>query len=374
MDVVGPADRVSAAGLPYDAEKAVLERRMAAQLLSGPQPSAVEAAVSHLLAVQGQDPRGFRLALRTRTTGTTAADVDAALTDRRSLVVSWLNRGTLHLVAAEDYWWLHPLTTPQLVTSNATRLAQEGVTPRQAERGVAVIYDEVARNGPRTRNELRAALDAAGVPTARQALVHVIVAASLRGDLVRGPMRGKEQCFVSAGAWLGGPRKRMSRAEALALLARRYLAGHGPATARDLAKWAGITLGDARAGLDAVADRLGENSEGLVDLADRTDAAGLPGPRLLGAFDPVLCGWASREFIVGAHTGLVTSNGLFRPFALVDGRAVATWGLEANRITIRLLEPVKPKALRRLEADAVDVLRYLGLPAADATICQPDSG
>jgi hypothetical protein len=53
-----------------------------------------------------------------------ASDVDAALADR-SLVVSWLNRGTLHLVRAEDYWWPHPLTTPQLpilpVTSSPRR-------------------------------------------------------------------------------------------------------------------------------------------------------------------------------------------------------------------------------------------------------------
>jgi len=52
-----------------------------------------------------------------------ASDVDAALSQRRSLIVTWLNRGTLHLVRSEDYWWLHPLTTPQLRTGNSRRLA-----------------------------------------------------------------------------------------------------------------------------------------------------------------------------------------------------------------------------------------------------------
>src|SRR5580658_3656295 len=88
----------------------VAARRFAAQLLSGaPARSAVDVA-GRLLAVQGQDPRGARLAIRARTTGLTAADVDRALTADRSLVITWLNRGTLHLVRSEDYWWLHPLT------------------------------------------------------------------------------------------------------------------------------------------------------------------------------------------------------------------------------------------------------------------------
>ncbi|MGN6474155.1 MAG: winged helix DNA-binding domain-containing protein [Mycobacteriales bacterium] len=341
--------------------------RLTAQLLSGPRAATVEEAVRHLLAVQGQDARGFRLSIRARTSGTSVADVDAALTDRRSLVVSWLNRGTLHLVAAEDYWWLHPLTTPQLATGNATRLRQEGVSPAQAEQGVAVIRDEIGSQGPRTRGELRNALDAAGVPTAGQALVHLLAAAAFRADVVRGPMRGAEQCFVSAADWLGGPPNPLPRADALPLLARRYLAAHGPAADRDLAKWAGITLGDARVGLRAVADETVERPDGLIDLAERPAAAAIPPPRLLGPFDPVLCGWESRAFVVGDHRGIVTSNGLFRPFALVGGRAVATWGLDGGRITIRLLESVSRSALRALEADATEVLHFLGLPPSLST-------
>ncbi len=351
----------------------MLAERLTAQLLAGDQPATVEAAVAHLLAVQGQDPRGLRLAMRTRTTGTSAADVDDAFTNHRTLVVTWLNRGTLHLVAAEDYWWLHPLTTPQLATANSTRLRQEGVSPAQADRGVEVIFQAIAASGPRTRNELCDALDAAGIPTAEAAMVHLLFAASLRGDLVRGPMRGKQHCFVGAAEWLGPPPEALDRGEALARLARRYLAGHGPATERDLARWAGITLGDARLGLRGISAELVTRPDGLVDLAERPSAAGVPSPRLLGAYDPVLCGWASRDFVVGRHTGLVTSNGLFRPFALVDGRAVATWGLDGGRLTIRFLESVRRGDLRELVADASDVLRFLGLPATDPEVVGPEA-
>lgn len=338
----------------------LLRARLAAQLLSGAPARSPEEVVERLLAVQAQDARGFRLSIRARTAGLLASDVDAALTERRSLVVTWLNRGTLQLVSAEDYWWLHPLTTPRLATSIARGLDQLGVSPVQVDQGVAVVTEEVAR-GPRTRAELRAALDAAGVPTGGQALVYLLELASLRGDLVRGPVRGKEQCFVPARDWLGQPPP-LERPEALARLARRYLSGHGPAGDRDLARWAGIPLGDARTGLRALGDEVVERPDGLLDLPRRELPADLPPPRLLGPFDPLLLGWTSREDVVGRHRGIVTTNGLFRPFALVDGRAVATWALDGGEVTLRPLERVRTADLRALEDEAREVLRFLGLP------------
>ena len=346
---------------------ALLKARLGAQLLAGRSAVSPEEVTARLLAVQAQDPRGFRLAVRARSTGLTAADVDAALTDRRSLVVSWLNRGTLHLVTADDYWWLHPLTTPQLAVGNTRRLAQEGVTPAQADRGVDVVAVAVGTEGPQTRAGLRRRLDAAGVPTRGQALVHLLFAAALRGVVVRGPVIRREQAFVGVRDWLGEPPPAVDRDESLGLLARRYLAGHGPASDADLARWAGLPLGQARLGLAAVADELVRRRDGLVDLADRPAApAGrsraLPPPRLLGAFDPLLLGWVGRDEVLGPHQQLVTTNGLFRPFALADGRAVATWGLADGVVTVDLLDPVIPATLSALRTDAADVLRFLGLP------------
>ena len=145
----------------------MIAERLAAQLLSGPAATSPEQVVDRLLAVQAQDSRATRLSIRSRSVGLTAADVDDALTLRRSLAVAWLGRGTLHLVSAADYWWLHPLTTPQLAAGNARRLAQEGVSPAQADRGVEVIGRALTSAGPQTRPALRALLDSAGVPTAR---------------------------------------------------------------------------------------------------------------------------------------------------------------------------------------------------------------
>ena len=340
----------------------MIAERLTAQLLSGPPADSVESVARRLLAVQAQDPRGARLSFRSRSVGLRAADVDAALTERRSVLITWLNRGTLHLVTAQDYWWLRPLTTPQVVAANRRRLAQEGVTPAHAVRGVGIVSDAVLSRGPQTRSQLRERLAAAGVPTAGQALVHVLVAASLSGRIVRGPMLGREQAYAGVADWLGEAPEPLDRPDALARLARRYLAGHGPAEAGDLARWAGIPLRDARSGLDLISGELVRLPGGLVDLEDRQPAAGLPPPRLLGAFDPLLLGWASRRPLTGDHTAVVTTNGIFRPFALVDGRVVATWGLSGGELTVRPLEPIAAPAIGALRQEAAAVVRFLGLP------------
>jgi hypothetical protein len=125
----------------------MIAERLTAQLLAGTPARDPVTVVERLLAVQGQDSRGARLAVRSRTRGLSVADVDRALTEERSLLITWLNRGTLHLVRSEDYPWLQALTTPPLRNGNARRLAQEGVTSAAAERGVATIADCLAE-GP----------------------------------------------------------------------------------------------------------------------------------------------------------------------------------------------------------------------------------
>ena len=356
--------------MPAELAQDVQARRFAAQLLSGEPVRSVTGVVRRLLAVQGQDPRGFRLAIRPRSAGLTAADVDRALTDERSLLITWLNRGTLHLVCAEDYWWLHALTTPPLVTASTRRLAQEGVPPGDADRAVAVIEASLAADGPLPRAQLGERITAAGVRGAGQALVHILLLASHRGHIVRGPVTGADHAYVLARDWLGAPPAVPDRDIALAELARRYLAGHGPAADRDLAKWAGLPLRDARRGLTAIGAELSQRDDGLASLTSVPAGGpggpgghgdrGLPPHRLLGSFDPLLHGWVSREPVLGGHQGVVTTNGIFRPFALVRGRGVATWSLARGRVTLAPFAPLAAADEAALLADAADVLRFLG--------------
>jgi winged helix DNA-binding protein len=346
----------------------VSAERYVSQLLAGPPAADALTVVERLLAVQAQDPRGARLAIRARTSGLSAADVDRALGKDRSMVIAWLNRGTLHLVSAEDYAWLHALTTPGLLTGNARRLAQEGVTGDAADRAVAVIARSLVENGPMTRVQLRDRVRAARLRTEGQALVHILALASHRGLIVRGPMVGKQHAFVLTRDWLGDA-KPIDRDRARAELARRFLAGHAPATERDLAQWAGVPLRDARAGLQSIAKELVQRGDGMVSLASRKSAWALPRPRLLGSYEPVLLGWTSRVPILGDYVSRVTIEGVFRGFALVRGKGVATWSIQAGQVAVAPFGQLTARDAAALETDAEDVLRYLHLaPPATARV------
>jgi hypothetical protein len=326
-----------------------------AQLISGRPATSAEQVVERLLAVQGQDPRGARLSIRARSSGLAAGDVDRALTDDRSLVITWLNRGTLHLVRSEDLALLHALTTPQLHTANLRRLGQEGVLGGDVDRGVQVVVDALA-DGPQTRPLLRERLASADLPVGGQALVHILMRTCLLGHAVRGPMFGPEQAYVLVRDWLDVDlTASVDRDAALTELARRYLQGHAPASDPDLARWAGLSLGDARRGLSGL-HRLHDRGDGKVSLT-KPSRVGAPTPRLLGPFDPLLLGWTDRTPITGGYTHLVTDNGLFRPFALVDGRAVATWSPTSGVTPYEELTEVTQAAL---EVELVDVRRFLG--------------
>jgi hypothetical protein len=381
-------------------DAALRARRAFAQGLGRPRAAPAAEVVGRLLAVPAQDPRAARLALRARTRGLTAADVDAALTDDRSLVVAWLGRGTLHLVRAEDHGWLLALTAAPRMAANRRRLGQEGVSPGEADRAVGVIERALAADGPLTRAQLAARLSAAGVRTEGQATPHLLMLAALRGIVVLGPLRDGDQAFALTREWVGparagrlaagparagrlaagpartgprgagaaraGPLAGEARDTALSELARRYLAAHGPATAGDLAAWAGLPLRDARAGLAAIAGALDELPGGLVDLRGREPPRGPAPARLLGAFDPYLLGWRDRGFAVAAEhaRAVYPGGGIVRAVATVGGRAVGTWAARRRgarlTVTIEPFGALAPRVAAALRADATDVARFEG--------------
>ena len=255
--------------------------------------------VGHLLAVQAQDLRSAKLALWARGTGFGASHVDAALADG-SLVVSWLLRGTLHLVRAEDWPWLHALTAPRQRAMSERRLAQLGVTSDDAARAVDVIRAALA-GGPCSRADLATRLDAEGIPSAGQVTPHLLLRASIEGVLVGCGER----------RYRAAPRRGDVDLEAAHHeLARRYLVAHAPAAEADLAAWSGLPR------------------HPLVPPEERATPDVIP-PRLLPAFDPYLLGWKDRSFAVPAplarevHPG----GGMLRAVTTDDGLVTGTWSL-----------------------------------------------
>ena len=151
----------------------------------------VAQVVEEICGVQAQVPRAAALAVRARSSGLHSSDVAHAREQERSVVRTWCMRGTLHLVATEDVGWLLSLLGPLFVGAGRHRLARLGLDDDAAAKGVRAIRDELADDGPSTREELVEGIRRRGVRIAAdsQAGYHLVRRAALEGVLCFGPRR-----------------------------------------------------------------------------------------------------------------------------------------------------------------------------------------
>jgi hypothetical protein len=323
-------------------------------LLAGSPASGAEAVAQRLLAVQTQDLGAGMLSLRARVAGLTIPDVHREI-DERAVVVTWVNRGTIHLMRPDDMPWLLALTGPTQQTAIARRFEEHGFGLDTADRAVAVIDRALAEEGPLKREDLRDRVTSAGFMAEGRALVHLLIYASYRGVIVRGPVVGRQHHFVRTADWLG-KQPRVDRDKALAELARRYLAGFGPATDADLAYWAGLPLRDARAGLNAIAGELTHHDGGLVDLARREPAPEKLPQKLLPLWDDLLVGWKDKSAIVDPdHVARVFAGGMIGPAATRAGRVIGKWSAARGKV---IVQPFEGTA-RGFASEIRDVERFL---------------
>jgi hypothetical protein len=258
-------------------------------------------------------------------------------------------------MAPDDMPWLLALTAPTQESGIARRFTEHGFGMDTADRAVAVVERALADEGPLKREDLRDRVKAAGFMAEGRALVHLLFYASYRGLIVRGPVVGRQHLFVRTKDWLG-KQPRVDRDKALAELARRYLAGFGPATDADLAYWAGLPLRDARAGLSAIASELTQHDDGLVDLARRAPAPEKLPQKLLPLWDDLLVGWKDKSALVGSdHVDRVFSGGMIGPAATRAGRVVGRWSSAGGKVVV---EPFAGSA-RGFAAEIRDVERFL---------------
>ncbi|MCW2534457.1 MAG: uncharacterized protein JWQ26_156 [Modestobacter sp.] len=314
------------------AEVALL--RLVAQRLAGPRPATAAEVVRWLTAVQGQDLPGALTSVALRTADGTRVGVTAAL-DRGEVVRSWPMRGTLHLVPAEDLGWMLAVLGPRVLAGAASRRAALELTEDDVERARGVAVGALDGGRRLARADLLAALADAGVPTTGQRGYHLLWHLAQTGILCLGPTAGAEQLFVLLDEWVPAPR-RLDREEALAELALRFFRSHGPATVKDLVRWAGVLVRDVRGGLAVAGPRLARlDVDGVEHWMDPGTPDRLAGCRaeasqvlLLPGFDELVLGYADRSCTVPpafADRIVPGNNGMFRATVVSDGQAVAVW-------------------------------------------------
>jgi hypothetical protein len=334
-----------------------------AQLLDPPHAArtALE-VVARVVGLQAQDALSARLGIRSRTTGLTVADVERERLEDRSFVRAWAMRYTIHLVPSNDFPWIRDLVAPPHVAASRTRMAQEGLSPEDAERARRVIR-KLLDGGPVTRAEMREEIARKGIAArGRQAWVHLLGLMTYEGEIVTGPYVGKQETMVLLKDWLPGKTPRPPKDPA-AELARRYLLGQGPATIDDFRWWSSLRAADARAGFAAIGDELIEESPGLWrHRSQRKSAAATKTVHLLPSFDHYYLGYRDRSHVVtSAGAARMSRGGFFFNFVASDGGAVALWKLVRRKDGYEVvLEPfARLPARAAIEREVADVGRFL---------------
>ncbi|HZV52786.1 MAG TPA: winged helix DNA-binding domain-containing protein [Candidatus Dormibacteraeota bacterium] len=351
--------------------------RLRAQRLAGRPCASASEAVASVIGVQAQAIQPAQLAVRARSTGLAAEDVTKACHADRSLVRTWLMRGTLHLVAAADVHWLLRLLGPRQAARDRRRRQRLGLDDRLLARSLEAIPQIMAGRGPLAREELvrRLARQGVVVDLATQASAHLVLYAALQGVICMGPeTRGNRATYVLLDEWLPAA-PTMEPEPALAELARRYLAGYGPATPADLAAWSGLPIAAADRGFRLVADETeevevdGRAAWRLPGADPEPRPAGSDGVRLLGHWDPYLLGYRWRDPMLdaGFRRRVWTGGGFIRPVVLAAGRVVGTWRRERRGgqgvIRVEPFVRLDPDLVHGLEAESADLARFLGEPA-----------
>lgn len=282
-------------------------------------------------------------------------------------------RPTWHFVDPADIRWLLALTAQRVHQASAYQYRQLELDATTRARGRSAIEGALRGGKALTREELGAALTAAGFPASGLRLIYFLVDAEQEAVVCSGPRRGKRQTYALLEERVPPARPR-ERDEALAEIARRYVEGHGPAQVADLAWWSGLTTSDARKGLELatpplVVERVGERTF-WADPAGPSGAADIDGPvvHLLPNYDELLI--AFRDRTDAADPGLPpaarVAQVILAPVIVRDGLVVGGWRRTDEGASVRV-EPNLLVALQRTEQAALDAAygrfeSFLGRP------------
>ncbi len=317
--------------------------RLANQRIAGPKFADPGEVVRWPGALQAQDFTQALWAIGLRTRGSAVAAIERAIAERK-IVRTWPMRGTLHFVPPEDARWMLKLSASRVITRDGRRLRQleldDGIMGRSAELFAAALQG----GGRLTRSRMLALLEDAGIGTANQRGYHILWYTAQIGLICLGPLQDKEQTFVLLDEWAPGARE-LSREEALAELARRYFTSHGPATVHDFAWWAGLTVAEARVGIDAarpglVAETIDGQAYWLANDAPDQTGDGALEVHLLPGFDEYLLGYKDRGAVLAPEIApriVPGNNGVFLPTIVVAGQVVGTWKRKIKKNAVEIV-------------------------------------
>jgi hypothetical protein len=312
--------------------------------------------VSTMVAMQAQEYAMAKWAIALRMKGTpTDADIERAF-DAGEILRTHVLRPTWHFVAPADIRWLVELTAPRVHAASAYMYRQVDLDAAVFKRSDAVIVRALMAEGCLTRTALQAALAKSRVKAEGPRLAYLIMHAELEGLICSGPREGRQ--FTYALLETRAPHaKNLKRDEALAELSRRYFASRGPATAQDFACWSGLTVTDARAGVESLGSEFERATIGGKTLVFRPIRTT---PRDPSGFAFLMPDYDEYGMSYKDRSALSPPARLaFNRMIVVDGQIVGSWrrSLSANAVSIEADYPT-PLSRAKLQAVAHATRRF----------------
>jgi hypothetical protein len=334
-------------------DRTIARWRLRTQRLHGERHATADAVVRGFLAVQGENVSHTLWALACRTTGSTTARNVGALLDSGTILRTHVLRPTWHLVVPDDLVWLSEITRPRMRRWVTQEQRAQGIGDAALDRAVETLIDAIEHDGPLIRDEVRARLDRSG-----PSLSLVLCAAEFDALVCSGPRRGTEHTYDLVTRRAPNAERR-DETDALAELARRYVAGHGPVTERDLAYWATMSVTGARAALRTIEDELasfthdGRTYWHLRDSEPPTSTV-MDSTLLLHLFDEMYRGYQDSRYVLDADGLFPREREASLGMVLIDGQYAATVKrVIGTRAVEFVLAPLRP--IGRHELDAIDV-------------------
>ena len=371
----------------YDLTRSLAKARCDGIGLGATRYASVTEVVSRLLAVQAQEPEFSRWSVAQRLGSAHDAAVVAAL-DSGEIVRTHVLRPTWHYVMGEDLRWLQALCGPSVRRLSAGWYRNYGVD----DEFLGVTRDQLVSSlqggRAKTRNELRGELSAAGFDVSGQRLTAALIDAELRALICSGPLAGKHHTYALVEERLS-PAPAVDEEEAVAKLVRRYLAGHAPASLKDLRWWSTLTLKRLRAAVESLGDEVaGEVVDGVEYLyltetgaasrarapaSLRAEPDGPPRFELLQVFDELFVGYSETRGLIDpdGEYGSVLPIGFSKMMHVVleDDRLVGRWRRDKRSakdgggqvLGIQLTRPMSEAELAELERAASRYGDFVGL-------------
>jgi len=340
--------------------------RLRSQHLVSPHAVSASEAIGSLLAVQAENPGQAAWAVASRTQHPDQADL-ATLLDNGAVLRTHVLRPTWHFVRAQDIGWLLDLTGPRVRRVTGQQLRDtHGLDERAIDRAIAAVTQALASRGQLTRAQLADELRERGIEGSGQMLMILLAHAEMDGLICSGGIVDGEHTYALMDERVPTPR-RLERTEALAELALRYFTGHGPATERDLAYWATLTLTDVRGGLLRVRDRLESfQHDGRTFWHAPGDAPSgpqEPAGHLLQILDETYRGFQDSRWVLDAAGNVPRTRETATGMALVDAQLLAavrrTIANDHVRFDLRPYRVLSPPEIEALEQAATRYGDYL---------------